>query len=158
MKKLPGMTPFWERFPDVAARETRGVIVSPPQNPQPGDLPSDTYVFGEFYCDDPACDCRRVLFHVWSHDRPNIVLATINYGWESEAFYTQWMHGDREAAREIRDASLDPLNPQSEWSPLLLNLFQKIVLADPAYIARLARRYEMFKDGSRKCPTEKRKL
>lgn len=145
MSKPAGMAPFWERFSDIAARETRVVILPEAE----GGLPADAYGFLELYCDAPTCDCRRVLLQVRTEAKPDTILATINYGWESEAFYTRWMHGDRKAAHEIRDASLDPLNPQSEFAPFLLNLFQDVVLADPAYIARLGRHYAMFKDGSR---------
>ncbi|MBI4023936.1 MAG: hypothetical protein HY360_03085 [Verrucomicrobia bacterium] len=143
MSRLAGMAPFWERFPEVAACETRVVMLPYAK----GGMPADTYGFLELYCDEPTCDCRRVLLQVRTEAEPNTILATINYGWESVAFYTRWMHGDRKLAREIRDASLDPLNPQSKWSLLLLNLFQKVVLFDPAYVARLARHYAMFKQG-----------
>ena len=42
-------------------------------------------------------DCRRALLQVLSPQFPDRILATINYGWESAAFYTKWMHGDEEA-------------------------------------------------------------
>ena len=138
---LAGMSAFWARFPEVAARETR-VLTS--LYPQEG-LPAGSYGFLELYCDDPACDCRRVLLQVRAEDQPETVLATINYGWESVAFYTRWLHGDRKGAREIMQASLDPLNPQSRFAPSLLRLFRTVVLQDKAYIQRLQRHYAMFK-------------
>lgn len=60
-------------------------------------------------------------------------------------FYTRWMHGDEEAGREIIEASLDPLNPQTELADALLDLFRDLLMTDPAYVARLARPYDMFK-------------
>jgi len=138
---LAGMFPFWVRFPDVAARETRVLTLLHPQN----GLPAGSYGFLELYCDDPACDCRRVLIQVRSEDAPETVLATINYGWESAAFYARWLHGDRAGAREMRNASLDPLNPQSRFAPTFLLLYQTVVLQDKAYIERLKRHYAMFK-------------
>jgi hypothetical protein len=135
------MTAFGLRFPELGARETRSIMLPYPQ----GGLPAGNYGFLELYCDDPKCDCRRVLLQVRAEHQPDTVLATINYGWESLAFYTQWLHGDREAAREIVDASLDPLNAQSPYSQALLRLFQTVVLSDRAYIQRLARHYALFK-------------
>lgn len=74
---LAGMVPFVDRFPDLAARETRVVIL-----PQPaGGLPADRYGLLELYCADLACDCRRVLLQVRTERQPRKVLATINYGW-----------------------------------------------------------------------------
>ena len=111
----------------------------------PRGLPAGEYGFLELYCNEPTCDCRRVLFQVCRADRPNKVLATINYGWESEDFYANWLHGDRESARELAEGTLDPLNPQSKFSPALLEFFRQILLQDRAYIDRLRRHYQMFK-------------
>jgi hypothetical protein len=135
------MSAFWERFPDLAAQETRVISLPYPQ----GGLPAGSFGFLELYCDDPGCDCRRVLLQVRSEDEPEKVLATINYGWESESFYTKWLHGDRRGAREIMEASLDPLNVQSRFAPSFLRLFQSVVLQDKTYVQRLKRHYTMFK-------------
>jgi len=141
MKPLAHMAPFFSRFPEVAAHETRTLQLLEPH----AGLPAGEYGFLELYCNEPTCDCRRVLFQVCRADRPNQVLATINYGWESEDFYAQWLHGDRESARELATADLDPLNTQSKLSPALLELFRQILLQDRAYIDRLRRHYGMFK-------------
>jgi len=135
------MAPFFSRFPELAARETRTVKLLEPF----AGLPAGEYGFLELYCNEPTCDCRRVLFQVCRADRPNKVLATINYGWESEDFYAKWLHGDRESARELATADLDPLNTQSKLSPALLELFRQILLQDRDYIDRLRRHYRMFK-------------
>ena len=139
---LEGMSGFWLRFPELARRETRTMILPSPQ----GGLPADSYGFLELYCNDPKCDCRRVLLQVRTEDEPDKILATINYGWESLDFYRKWLYGDREAAREIKEASLDPLNPQSPFAPSLLRLFRTVALADKAYVQRLERHYQVFKD------------
>ena len=70
-------------------------------------------------------------------------LATINYGWESAEFYTRWMHGDAQAGREITEACLDPLTAVRRRP--LLDVFREQMMTDPAYVARLARHYEMFR-------------
>jgi len=57
------------------------------------------------------------------------------------------MSGNAKLARKMAGATLDPLNPQTEYSAELLNLFQHVVLKDPAYIRRLRRHYEMFREA-----------
>jgi hypothetical protein len=113
------MIPFMERFPEVGARETRSVTV-----PQRQDLPEGEYGFVELYCDESACDCRRVMIDVlrpetgWSK-----VWATISYGWESLDFYRQWGGAGSDPV-QIKGPYLDPLNPQTKYSSALLNLFR----------------------------------
>ena len=43
------------------------------------------------FCDEPGCDCRRVMFSVASN-RSNKILAVIAYGWETPEFYTNWLN------------------------------------------------------------------
>ena len=131
------MTPFYTRFPEIAAAETRVTSGGP--------LPRGEYGFVEFYCDEPDCDCRRVLVNVCTPQAPDHPLAIIFYGWETLEFYTETCHGDLEAARSATEARLDPLNPQSKYARHLLAVFQDTVKNDPAYVARLARHYQMFK-------------
>ena len=57
------MIPFMERFPDLAARETRSVTVSGRT-----DIPDGKYGFLESFCDEPRCDCRRVMIVVLRSD------------------------------------------------------------------------------------------
>jgi hypothetical protein len=51
---------------------------------------------------------------------------------------------DEEIARECHGVTLDPLNPQTEYSYALLELF-KHVLQGEAYVERLKRHYKLFK-------------
>jgi hypothetical protein len=133
------MIPLMERFPEVGARETRSVTVPPHQ-----DLPEGEYGFVELYCDQPGCDCRRVMIDVlrpetgWSK-----VWATISYGWESLDFYRHWGGGDTDPV-QIKGPYLDPLNPQTKYSSALLNLF-RFLLQSPEYVARIQRDYQMFR-------------
>ncbi len=135
------MIPFHINCPEPGLRETRSIHVLAADGP----LPVGEYGFLELYCEDLGCDCRRVLFQVTSSAAPNTTLATINFGWESIEFYTEWLHGDEESAREIVNACLDPMNAQSEYSEALLDLFQNVVMQDPAFVARLKSHYESFK-------------
>ncbi len=137
---------FQELFPKTALTETRAVTV-----PE-GDslLPADEYGLLEAYCDDEDCDCRRVFFNVVSRKRKDIV-AVVAYGWESEAFYIKWWGGEptneleRRAIQEMHGLVLNSASPQSELAPAILKLVAWL-LEDPAYVARIKRHYQMFKE------------
>ena len=107
----------------------------------------DEYAFVECYCEERGCDCRRVLIRVTPRRAPQSTLATINFGWESADFYTDWMHGDAESGREITAGCLDPLNLQSAFADEFLAVFQNQIITDSEYVARLARHYRMFKEA-----------
>ena len=49
------MMPFDTVFPDIAKNEVRVFHVH-----DHDELPRGAYLFREFYCNEPACDCRRV--------------------------------------------------------------------------------------------------
>jgi hypothetical protein len=135
------MIPFMERFPDLGVQETRCVTVTQRQ-----DLPDGEYGFVELYCDEPGCDCRRVMIDVlrsetgWSK-----IWASISFGWESPDFYRKW-GGAGSDPIEIKGPSLDPLNPQTQYSSALLNLF-RFLIQSPDYVGRLQRHYRMFRDS-----------
>lgn len=133
------MIPFYLRFRDLAARETRMITLH-----GRNDIPDGEYGLVEFYCDEPGCDCRRVIFQVTSAPPHPRVWATINYGWESPQYYTEWM-GAGEFAPEMDSAILEPFGPQSPYSQLLLDLV-KWVLQDEAYVQRLQTHYRLVKE------------
>ena len=132
------MAAFASRFPEIACRETRSLTLR-----GQAKVPDGEYGFLEFYCDEPDCDCRRVLIMVVSPDPSLPVWATLNYGWDNPNFYTEWM-GDAEFAEGIDGASLELFGEQSPFADALLRLFIEVV-ADAAYIARLKRHYALFK-------------
>ena len=108
-------------------------------------LPPGGYGFAEFYCDDPGCDCRQVTLEVSEESNPQRVLATLNYGWDSLAFYRRRMHGDETAAGELVEGSLDPLHPQSDLAPGLLRMFQSNLASGSQLPQRLRQHYELFR-------------
>ena len=85
--------PFEQYFPEVGAREIRTLTV-PPGDPL--GLPAGEYGFLELYCNDPGCDCRRVLFCVIARNGMS-VQAFIGWGWEDVEFYHRWLHGGSRA-------------------------------------------------------------
>jgi len=135
------MAPFFMKFPEIGARETRSIFVY-----NHDDLPDGEYGLLELYCDEKDCDCRRVIINVIAAERPGIVLATINYGWESAKFYGKWGKSPG-LAKENKGPFLDPLNRQTQYAPALLQLFDEHILPDSAYIKKLKRHYEMFKQA-----------
>jgi hypothetical protein len=134
------MTPFVERFPDVGPRETRSATV-----PDGQDIPKGEYGFLELYCDEPDCDCRRATIVVL---RPETgwrrIYATISYGWEDPDFYRKW--GPHSDPQEMSGPSLNPLGPQTKYSPALLDLF-RLLIQSPDYVERLKRHYRMFRES-----------
>lgn len=125
------MMPFDLLFPELAAREVRTFLVQ-----GHSDLPDGTYVLREFYCNEPRCDCRRVLFHIhWIEGKR--VVASVNCAFEPpEPLF-----------EDEGQVFLDQLNPQSELSIVLLELVKAMLPADQDYRARLIRHYEKWKEA-----------
>ena len=143
------MTPFYARFRDLAFAETRSVATR-----KYSLLPDANFGLMEFYCNEPACDCRRVLLQVVKQDSGAQVWATISFGWETPAFYQKWSYGDPDAASQA-GSSLDPLGEQSILSGALLDLFRNLLQTDADYVQRLARHYDLAKAADTK-PTRSR--
>ncbi|NLY92990.1 MAG: hypothetical protein GXY23_03080 [Myxococcales bacterium] len=123
------MMPFDTVFPDLAKNEVR--VIHALDHHQ---LPKGAYLFREFYCHEPRCDCRRVLLQVyWAEGRR--VAATINYAFEPP----------RAPFDDEPQMFLDPINPQSDVSDVLFDMFEKMIATDRAYHDRLVRHYEMWK-------------
>jgi hypothetical protein len=133
--------PFYEIFPELAWKETRSTQI-PENHPT---LPADEFGFIELYCNDENCDCQRVMFDVLSRKRGKSV-AVIAYGWQSMGFYRKWSKsGDPEIIQGMQGLILNPTSDQSELAPALLELLRRLILKDPAYVARLKRHYQMLK-------------
>ncbi|MBM3881893.1 MAG: hypothetical protein FJ387_19570 [Verrucomicrobia bacterium] len=140
------MIPFHSVLPEIAQREVRCIHLLP----EPGVVPTSglsagEYAFVEFYCEDLGCDCRRPFIEMFDRHRQDQALASINCGWEPEAFYRERMPWDADAPREIVQGSLDPLNPQSEHAEELLALFQRHVWSEQ-YRERLRRHHRLFRE------------
>ena len=141
------MIPFYTEFSQLAETETR--VFTTKRDPY---LPDGDYGFIELFCEKPNCDCHRVLIHVNSDKDPGKVLATINFGWKNEDFYSKFILGESESHASnshLKGPYLDPLNPQSKYSKILLKVFQWI-LEDQNYVNRLERHYLLFKESIKK--------
>lgn len=135
-------------FPEIAARETRCIIL--PDRRTDG-LPAGHYAFLELYCEKGDCDCRNV--YIWvAHPKYKDPFATICYGWKSLDFYRKWMYAEdiNDRVREFKGPSLPAFYAhQTEYSPFWLNIFKNMIKTDKDYIRRLERHYNMFKKNVR---------
>lgn len=132
---------FYDLFPEIAKEETRSLIVF-----NDSDLPPDVYALMELFCDEPGCDCRRVMFHIFSDNRKEF-LAVIAFGWESDAYYAKWLgEKDPELIRELKGPVLNVGSSQSRLAPVLL-IKVKEVLGDKTYVERLKNHYRLFKEA-----------
>ncbi|MHB8547490.1 MAG: hypothetical protein ACYDAJ_12075 [Nitrosotalea sp.] len=135
------MVPFWEKFPEIAANETRGVIIT---NEKTG-LPLGHYYFLESFCNDKKCDCRRVFINV-EHDRR--ILTTIGYGWESIEFYKKWFGTKGSEKAEIIRCIKGPVTEfcrGTQYEKKLLDFFRDFLINDPVFMERLKKHYKLFK-------------
>lgn len=123
------VVPFHKYFPDIAKAECRAATVF-----NRSDLPDDEYGLLESYCDDPSCDCRRVMLNVTSR-KQNDILATISFGFDP--------------SDPMCGPFLDPLNRQSKHAPALLKLVETM-LQDRQYVVRLERHYRLVKNAASK--------
>ena len=123
------MTMFVKVFPELGEAETRTLTTF--NHP---DLPPDRYAFAESYCDERGCDCRRVTFNVIAMEGKRHV-ATIAHALD-----------DSTPRYDLPRTLLDPMNPQTELSPALLDEFTRTILPDANFQARLLRHYRMFKE------------
>ena len=123
------LAPLIDFCPETAERETRSIsILQPSGNPR--DLPPGTYDFLEFYCNEPDCDCRRVLLVVVSEKgKP---LASISYGFDEDD--------------PMKGPFLDPLGYRSPYANAALEAAEQYLFSDPNYVARLERHYALAKE------------
>ena len=134
---------FHDYFPELAERETRSLTV--PRRSGLG-LPPGEYGFLETFCDEPGCDCRRVMFTVIARDRVGIQ-AVIAWGWEDVEFYRRWFkYGDDADARELKGPALNWGSPATELAPALLAFVRDALLQDSEYVERVKRHYQMFRE------------
>lgn len=125
------MLAFDRAYLDLARREALAV-----QFLGEGGKPSGTLLFREFYCNDPGCDCRRVVLHAVWVERGQTV-ASIGYGFEPAA----------PPFDDEPQVMLDPINPQSELSGHVLALFQEVLDTQPGVRDRFVRHYELWKQA-----------
>lgn len=105
-------------------------------------LPDGDYRFVDTYCTDPCCDCRKTMILVY---RDDVHVSTINFGWESAAFYQKWMGNSHEddMVVSMRGASIDITSPDKVSARGMLAFFQ--ALLDENWIAKFKTHYSGVK-------------
>ena len=129
---------FFNRFPDIAEKETRSVII-----PKGNSLPAGNYDMAESFCNDKKCDCRRAFINVAYNDE---IVATIGFGWEDLAFYEKWAH-DKSLASNLKVPILELGGVYTKYSEKVLVLFKEFMMRDNVFLERLKQHYKMFKDA-----------
>jgi hypothetical protein len=127
-------------FPEIARKETRCIQIF--DDPE---LAGDQFILMELFCDEPKCDCRRVMLNVISANRRKPV-AVINFGWENEIYYKNWFgRYDKEMIHELKGPSINTL---SQYTDITEKIFErvKITLEDGFYVKRLIEHYVMFRE------------
>jgi len=90
---------------------------------------SDTSTVGEFhfiprYCKDSGCDCRKSEVYVLHEGE---VVAVIDYGWETEAYYSKWSRENENAGRcEVSGVTITSKNSKYD-EEALLGLFNRLM-------------------------------
>jgi hypothetical protein len=139
---------LYSRLPQIAEAETRTItILNHGGVLERFGVPPGTYAFREMFCDEPGCDCRRVMWWVASEKRDEAVIA---WGWESRAFYGRWIgDGDPESIRQLQGPALNLGSDQTELADGLLRLTSEVLLKDREYIERVKRHYQQFRSALR---------
>jgi len=130
------MEMFANRFPDVAEKETRCVLM-----PIGRDLPKGHYYFPLSFCNDKKCDCRRAFINVIYEEEP---IATIGFGWEDLNFYEKWAN-DKSMAKDLKGPILELTGIKTKHSENALNLFKEVLMHDRLFLERMPKHYKMFK-------------
>lgn len=129
---------FANRFPDVAEKETRCILM-----PKGKDLPEGHYYFPESFCNDKKCDCRRAFINVIFEEEP---IATIGFGWEDLDFYEKWAD-DKSMANHLKGPILELTGRGTKHSENVLNLFKEVLMQDKLFLERLPKHYKRFKES-----------
>jgi len=138
---MKAFVPFYTYFPEIADKETKVIQILKFRIDTP---PIGAYAIAESFCDDKKCDCRKVMFNVIAIDRPGDILATVGFGWESIPFYTTWVGGDRELAKQMVGTYLEPICIQSQYSKYFLGLIADMV-KEETFRSRVLRHYQLFR-------------
>jgi hypothetical protein len=133
---------FHEFFPELAEKETRTITVL--SRAYLG-VPAGEYGLLEMFCDEPGCDCRRVLFSVISPASER-VHAVVAWGWEDVGFYARWIkQGSREDAKYLKGPILNMGSPAADYAPTILAFVREMLDHDPMFVERIKRHYALFR-------------
>ena len=123
---------------EIIGEEHRVRSVTLRDSPQ---LPDGDYTFIDMYCTDPKCDCRKTMIHVMHNDAH---VATINFGWETQKFYHEWIGADLdEDMPPLHGTTIDITSPNKVSPQGVLAFFN--ALLDQQWIAIIKSHYKAVK-------------
>jgi|SRR3989339_715324 len=132
--------PFYAKFPKIATHE--GCVFK--VNNSPEGLSDGEYIAVEMYCSDDTCDCRKVMLNMISVSQQKL-FAIIGYGWESLAYYREWMHGDRKMSRMMKGIYIEPCGMQLEYNFFFLKKIKELIANNSEVTTMIKRHYALFK-------------
>ena len=135
------MIGYFNLFPNKCETELRTARFVDDHNE---GIPSGTYVFSEYYCDDLSCDCQRVLVKVLRVERPEDMpqdVASISFSWNENPDET-WA----DILEDEDGPFLDPFHRQCDYANDLLDFWHDMVRRDSDYLNRLKRHYSELRN------------
>ena len=140
------LTAFHEIVPEIGLTEMRQITVAYDTT----GIPDDIYGLVEMYCTDSTCDCQKVTLQILAVNQDKIV-ATIDYGWESRAFYAKWLHTteEDETIDMLISPSLSMFGINTSISANILEMVSTTCFT-PDYIERLKKHYTLVKNKTAK--------
>ncbi len=91
-------------------------------------------------------DCHNIYIHVIC-EKFSGPMATITYGWESLAYYKEWMVGNEneDILANFKGPALATGSRQSQFAKRCLDIFKDMAKTERDYASRLNRRYQLVK-------------
>ncbi|MHB8969408.1 MAG: hypothetical protein ACYC3X_20050 [Pirellulaceae bacterium] len=141
------MLGYFDFFPEKTRTELRTAIFLDEDHGEGQDdsIPMGTYIFTEYFCTDPRCDCQRVLVKVLRAEsessRPEDV-ATISYTWNKDpnGIWSMLTVG-------MPNPFLDPFHTKTNYADELLDFWHDMVERDTAYADRIERHYHELRSA-----------
>lgn len=135
-----GMLGYFDVFP--AKRETE-LRTARFENCESGSWEArGIFLFTEFFCTDPKCNCQQVLIKVLCAVSDGVAIdevATISACWGSsddDSFIWQKLKSN------FPDPFLDPMHPQASYADEVLDFWNSMIERDDLYAARIKRHYD----------------
>jgi len=132
------MLGYFDVFPDKARTELRTASFENGNADDP--LPDGTFIFTEYFCTDPNCDCQRVLVKVFrarSQDARPDEVATFSYSWDPRSDDVWELVNS-----DMPNPFLDPFHRQVSYASELLDFWSTMIERDSVYASRIQRHYE----------------
>ena len=140
------MLGYFDHFKEKISTELRTTTFLNGGNAR-DSVPEGKFLFTEYFCTDPKCNCERVLVKILRYISDDAIpedVATIGYTW-NESNDELWTP----ITPEIPNPYLDPLHPRARYANALLSFWSDMVKHDQNYSNRIQRHYRELRAA---CP------